>query len=363
MPTTRPHPRIFLHGMLTALAIAAIALAGCGGGGGGGGGGGESPGAATAPGTTPIPVTPVTTSPAPAPIPTNYPFATGELAAWNYLQAARTACGFGALVRDSRLDTASRAHANYLIAETTGGNLTVGHTEPNLNNPFFTGNTPGDRAVFAGYGPAVSEILAASTEFYRSTGPIVQTTPEARGESGMRGLLNSVDHLRAAVSGARVGGVGIQASSQQTVADGATSLTVNHRLGALLGFTEGTQLLGAGKVATYPCAGSAGIDYAFAPATEVPNPFREITDTRVNVGPPIYIRADPNAVLSINARSLRSAAGVEQAVRLPTVTLGSHEYFIVPASPLVPGARYTVRFAGTANGAAFDLSFSFTTRS
>ena len=36
---------------------------------------------------------------------------------------------------------------------------------------------------------------------------------------------------------------------------------------------------------------------------------------------------------------------------------------MVPATRLAPGATYTVNIVGSANGVAFDRSFSFKTRS
>ena len=339
-------------------ALLALALAACGGG---GGGGGESSVGGSAVPDAPAP--PVVTAPAPTSgLPAStYAAGSDTLAAWAYLQRARIQCGFGALAQNAQLDAASRAHSNYLIAESAGITPIAGHGEPNGNNTFFTGNSPSDRAVQAGYGPRVVEILSASIEVYGPNTSRVQPTSAERGERAMRSLLNSVAHLSAAVSGARVVGIGAQTSSRDD--SSANTLTVNHRLGALLGLAEGTQLLGAGNVASYPCAGSVDIDYAFAPATEEPNPFPEITDRNVVVGPPIYLRADAGATLSVTARSLKDAAGVDQPVRTSVGPLASHEFFMVPASPLAPAATYTVKIVGSANGVAFDRSFTFRTRS
>ena len=340
------------------LAALTMALAACGGG---GGGGGDSTAAGAA--VPDVPAPPVVAAPAPSSDVPGSTYAAGSdaLAAWTYLQRARVQCGFGALAQNAQLDAASRAHANYLIVESAGATPIAGHGEPNGNNVFFTGNSPSDRAVQAGYGPRVVEILSASIEVYGPNTSRVQPSAAVRGERAMRSLLNSVAHLSAAASGARVIGIGAQTSSREE--GSANTLTVNHRLGALLGLAEGTQLLGAGQVASYPCAGSVDIDYAFAPATEEPNPFPEITNRTVEVGPPIYLRADAGATLSVTARSLKDAAGVEQPVRTAVGPIAGHEFFMVPATRLAPGATYTVNIVGSANGVAFDRSFSFKTRS
>ena len=356
MRHVRPSPRRLFPPF--AAAVLAAMLAGCGGGGGGSGDAstGGTAAVAEAPPSAAA-AAPVSPSDGPA---SAYADGSDTLAAWTYLQRARTQCGFGALAQNAKLDAASLAHADYLIAESAGATPTAGHGEPNVNNSFFTGNSPSDRAVRAGYGPRVVEILSASIEVYGPNNRSMQPTSAERGERAMRSLLNSVAHLSAAVSGARVAGIGAQTSSREDA--GANTLTVNHRLGALLGLAEGTQLLGAGKVATYPCAGSVDIDYAFAPATEEPNPFPEITDSRVEVGPPIYLRADAGATLTVSAWSLKDAAGAEIPVRTAVGQIAGHEFFMVPAVRLTPGATYTVNLVGSANGVAFDRSFSFGTR-
>src|SRR4051812_39176785 len=105
----------FVH---AALLGALLALTACGGGGGGG-----RDGAAAA---DPAPVAPVAKTPDVPPVapeavgewPTGtYAAGSAEQAAWNVLQASRSQCGFGVLEQDTRLDTASRAHAQYLLAE------------------------------------------------------------------------------------------------------------------------------------------------------------------------------------------------------------------------------------------------------
>lgn len=352
-----PAPRRLVPTLASAV-LAAI-LAGCGGG-GGSGAGDAAGGTAASPEAQPATAAAAPAGSSDGPSAT-YAAGSDTDAAWSYLQRARTQCGFGAVAQNAQLDAASRAHAEYLIAESAGATPTTGHGEPNVNNTFFTGNSPSDRAVQAGYGPRVVEILSASIEVYGPNSRARQPTSAERGERAMRSLLNSVAHLSAAVSGARVAGIGAQTSSRED--GGANTLTVNHRLGALLGLAEGMQLLGAGKVATYPCAGSVDIDYAFAPATEEPNPFPEITDSRIEVGPPIYLRADAGATVAMSSWSLKDAAGLELPVRTAVGPIAEHEFFMVPAVRLAPGATYTVNLVGSANGVAFDRSFSFKTRS
>lgn len=341
-----------------------LGLVGCGGGGGSSG----DAGSGTASQVTASPEAPAVDSTVQAPVDelpaSGYATGSGELAAWIYFQAARTQCGFGALEQNTQLDTASLAHDKYLLAEGSDGAYATGHEEANVNNPFYTGARATDRAQFAGYGPSVIELLTASTETYVSTGTMPQPTAEERGERDMRSVLNSVAHLRGAMAAARVGGVAtVTKEDRKTGTDGMTTVFVNQRLGVLVGRQETLPLLGAGKVASYPCEGSTGIDYAFAPATEEPNPFPEITDTTVQLGPPIYLRTDEGGDLQVTRYTLKDSVGTVVSVRADAVPQSGHEFFMVPQNQLAPDARYTVELEGTANGAAFRQHFDFQTRS
>ncbi|MGJ7492339.1 hypothetical protein [Variovorax sp. ZT4R33] len=348
--------------LLCALLIGAtLGLAACGGGGGDGGSGATSSAtgsASTSQAPNQTAVDAADELPASA-----YAAASGDRAAWTLLQQARTQCGFGNLEQNTRLDAASRTHGQYLLAESRDGTFAIGHEEANVNNPHFTGRMASDRALYASYGAHVTELLTASIETYVSTGAIAQPTAAQRGARDMRSLLNSVAHLSGAMSSARVGGLAAVSASTTTTADGRETLVVNHRLGVLLGQQERAQLLGAGKVASYPCAGSVDIDYAFAPATEEPNPFPEVTDRTVQFGPPIYLRADEGADLRVTAFALKDSSGAAQPVRTDAVPRRGHEFFMVPKNKLAPGARYTVELEGAANGAAFRQTFDFRTRS
>lgn len=343
-----------------------LVLAGCGGGGGGGGSGGADGGTASQ--VAAASEAPPADSPVQAPgekVPSSgYADASGDLAAWTYYQAARTQCGFGALEQNTPLDLASRAHGRYLLAEGSDGAYATGHDEPDVNNAFYTGARATDRAQFAGYGPYVIELLAASTETYVSVGTMPEPTAAARGERDMRSVLNSVAHLRGAMAAARVGGLAVVTTEDRaTRTDGMTARLVNQRLGVLVGRQETLPLLGAGNVASYPCADSVDIDYAFAPATEEPNPFPEISDTTVQMGPPIYLRTDEGGDLRVTGYTLKDSTGAVVPVRTDAVPRSGHEFFMVPRRTLAPNARYSVDLEGTANGAAFHQHFDFQTRS
>lgn len=345
-----------MKALSTSLVCAAAGvLVACGGGGGGDGGSGSA-------------ATPVADSASPAGgtlqasgAAPDYPAGSGEREAFNYLQDVRTRCGFGALNQNAKLDTASLAHVNYLLADASATNLTIGHVET-PGHAFFTGVLPQDRSAAAGYGENVSEILSAKVRTFVSTDPVQAPSDAAFGLLAIRGLLNTVAHLADAMSGARSVGLADNTRNFSSTQGGFALTTVQYRFGALLGAQEGTQRLGPGHVASYPCAATQDAEYAFAPATEIPNPFPAITDTAVQVGPPIYLRADAGALLKVDSFGLATSAGAPVPVRTDVGPIQGHEFFMVPRDPLQPATVYTVRFKGSANGQAFDRSFDFRTR-
>lgn len=341
----------------------AFALAACGGGGGSGD---------AAPATTPTPQTPVDPAPvSPAPsagslqtsaaAPT-YAATSGEFAAFNYLQSIRTNCGFGALNQNAKLDTASLAHSNYLVQGSDAEVSLVGHFESDTTNAFYTGNRPQDRAAAATYGERVAEILSASVQTYGASDLASAPSAAQRGLDAMRSLVNTVAHLSGAMSDARSVGFGDTLENFSHSVRDVPLTTVQYRFGALLGSQEGVQLLGAGNVASYPCAATTDAEYAFAPATEDPNPFPSITDPTVQVGPPIFLRADAGAILKVDSYGLKTSTGADVPVRTDVGDIGGHEFFMVPSASLQPGSVYTVNFKGSANGQGFERTFSFKTK-
>lgn len=341
------------------ICAAAGVVVACGGGGGGNGDSGTaSPPAAEAPADGPAALGGTLQATAGAP---TYAAGSGERAAFDYLQGVRTHCGFGALNQNARLDTASLAHVNYLLQESSATTLTVGHVET-PTNPFFTGALPQDRAAAAGYGGNVSEILSAKVRTFVTADPGEEPTDAEFGLLAMRGLLNTVAHLSDALNGARSIGLADNARNFSSMQGGFALTTVQYRFGALLGAQEGTQSLGPGNVAHYPCAATQDAEYAFAPATEIPNPFPAITDTAALVGPPIYLRADAGALLKVDGYSLSTSGGSPVPVRTDASPIQGHEFFMVPRAPLQPATVYTVHFKGSANGQAFDRTFSFRTK-
>jgi hypothetical protein len=347
--------------LAAAFALAA-ALAGCGGGGG--------DAAVPSPVPAPPPASPPEVNPDLVTSVTAPTYAAGstEKGAWDLLMQQRSACGFGLLQQDTRLDAAAAAHTNYLVRNSLERNLTVsGHNEEPTWN-YFTGVTPDDRALHAGFTTGISEILHQVSAFQSSTLPAQLNAGEALGASTMRTLIETVYHARGAFLAGRAGGIGSTVLSGPSATAGINQTQFRLVTEVSRPATSLQQKLGTGKLATWPCAGLTAVRGTFAPATESPNPFPDVTDAEVKYGTPIYIKADEGSKLVVSAASVTKVSdGSALAIRQitqgndPAGHLGANEVFLVPTSALAAGSSYAVNVTGTLNGTAFTKSFSFST--
>jgi hypothetical protein len=283
-------------------------------------------------------------------------------------------CGFGKVTQDPKLDAASLAHALYLVNKSfASGTSFISHYErdannlPDVNNPDFTGEGLGERAVAQGYAYwALAEILEATSQDYLMQPTISKL--EERGASSMRNLLNTVYHLSGAMY--EGGDVGVGADLK-TVKINGTTWREEYRFGALVGYKQNAShvVLGTRQIATYPCAGVTNIPPSFASANESPNPFPNSSQL---VGPPIYVKVDDGQTLVLTSYSIR----LKNGPTVPTVLIdyaydqrvakevGLNESFVVPNVALIPSATYQVTLNGTINGTAFpSRSFEFSTGS
>lgn len=353
------------------LIVAAAALSACGGGGGGGDSAGspntpttpEVPVVPTVPNvpTTPeVPVIPVPPVVAPAPtipvasvppvarVPTpTYTAGSASASAFDVVNAERSKCGFGKVAQNAQLDAAAAAHGDYLKARFNAGVRNAGHTEdPALTG--FTGVTPTDRAVAAGYAAGAGEYLS-----YYGYG-----ITNDHGNALVRTMFASIYHLAGMLDGNRDVGVAVSFAEQGNPA--TAILTWMNGTPAGVAKQESTDVL------TYPCDGSTGVQpYMFG---ENPDPFAGLGfPADDNVGQPIYVRAPAGQAVQLLSATLTSSAGHSVPVFLyhasqdPQKALASHQAFVVPREALAQETTYTVQVQGTANGIGFARTFSFTT--
>jgi uncharacterized protein YkwD len=348
--------------------ILSLSLVACGGGGGG----------TPSPDTVITPKAAILTVVAPShsvTIPSStYPADSVEQGAWRILQEGRTLCGFGKLTQDPNLDKAAANHSRYLNSiSVASGTSVLSHEELITTNPFYKGFDPWDRTVAIGqnYGDQVAEILEATVWDYDSRNPPAFPTAEQRGANSMRSLMNTVYHLVGAMYHGPDVGLG---ADIQDVSTGGTARREEYRFGSLNGFQNSSIMLGRNVLATYPCDGSANIPTAFFPASENPNPFPYITDTKISVGPPIYLKVDEGQTLTLTSSSVVSQYGT----RVPTTVLtarvpkpdpyiGDNEVFVVPTTALQSNTSYEVNLGvkitlnGQLNGFEFTRRFTMIT--
>jgi len=365
----------FLSTPITSLLLAAV-LAGCGGGGGGASSNtstvvdANGPTVAQAPDRTSLSssVQAVNQDMVTSVTPPTYPAGSVQKGAWDVLMTERQNCGFGLLQQDARLDAASSAHSYYLAQNSVDTKGFVGGHNENPADSYFTGTNGLERAVAKGIsrvgGLSINEILDEQN-VVRSRDNEYFPTSEARGAASMRRLIGTVYHLSGAMYAGRAGGVG---TAHLSGPFDVYTMEV-YRFGTLIADLAGNnkQRLGTGKVVSYPCA-SARPNASFAPATEGPNPFPEITDQNVLVGTPIYFKADAGSTLAVSTATVTKVSdGALQTLRQlnkandPAAKIGSNEVFLVPTSALVAASSYTVSAIGTIDGVAFTKTFTFTT--
>lgn len=334
--------------------VALAALTACGGG-------------SDASGTPPVSTPPVSTVPVPTITP---PASTGsivtvvtapsyapiqeEFSAYATLNAERQRCGFGLLVQNIKLDTAARGHATWLLSNDYSGHF---QTTPSL---LFTGFTPSDRMVNAGYASG-APFLSTEAEIDAGGGKTGQ------GIGGVRSLLNAPYHLMGMLRGFKEVGISVMDKND-------LGLTPNNRFVVNIDLASDVyQAPVAGTLRTYPCEGSTGMARSLNNETPNPVPGR---DLRVNpLGSSIGVVVDTGHTLVISSASMvKATTGTSVPLINPVVgstdpyTLGGTRYmnnnegFISAAEPLEAGTLYRVTFDGSDNGVAFQpRTFTFTT--
>ena len=266
----------------------------------------------------------------------------------------RSNCGFGLLKQSTLLDQAASNHANWQLK-----NNYVGHLEVASVTNGFTGILPTDRATYTGY----SWTWDVRDAYVSETG-----TSTKNGAYHLRTLLSAPYHTRSLLSEGRDIGIAIRND-----VDAGSTATYGQRVVTQMDLSstsaEGTQLIAEGSVATYPCAGSDGLNYALRNESPNPVPGRDLA---VNpVGHPIIVMGRAGSTVAITSVVLTNLAGGSAVAMLTPVTssndpnssLPTHVSFVLPDQPLSPNASYQAIVNGTLNGTPFSRTFTFNTGS
>lgn len=325
-----------------AVAAASVLMSGCGGG-------GETP-AAGGDNTAPPPPVVVEPSMEVRVTPANYTTGSEEALAFEFLNAERLRCGFGALKQNASLDQAALAHANWMLTYST-----FSHTETADKPNYFTGATPTNRIIAAGYSPiGGTEIIGFGT------------TPSktGRGIRGLRELMATPYHGFGTLMPGRDVGINVR-SPQDLGLPTQIPVTI-----ANIATSTSYQMLATDAVVTYPCAGTTGVDYKMGQESPNPVPGRNLTLTPL--GHAINVMVRFGNILEIQSASMLNVeANVAVPLRAPVTAdndvngmfqqYGRHAGYVIPDVALTPNTTYEVQLTGTNNGNAFSRTFRFST--
>lgn len=329
----------------------AIAIAGCGGG----GSSTEQSSTPTSPTATPNPSLPVANiqeaSLQTAVTPTYAAGSYSEIA-FNQLNSFRTAQGLGPLNQNANIDIAAKNHQDYV-------RINVGGSDPHsetAGNPGFTGLTPKDRMIAAGY-PAIasSEVIAFSVQY---------PDPNA---SAITNLINGLYHRAGMMT-------------QGLTSVGMAPEDTNNPLYIDMGYTK-AQINAGNYVGVYPIHGQTGVWMVHS--VESPNPFYQememsLANMCAKTSSPVSIASEASTTLNVTSFTITEAGqSTPLDVRLFTKAtskqdntyLTSNVAFVVAKAPFKPSTTYTVHFVGkavgsatgTTDGLAIDKVWSFTT--
>lgn len=354
--------------LLAALATLTVSLAACGGGGDGGSasGAGADGGSGSNFNSFPTVKTPINPDGPPdgveyqaSTIVTNVPPATyaaqsesGQ--AYALLNAERARCGFGLLRQSAPLDVAARGHAGWLIQNNQMSHYQVAGT------PSFTGVSPVDRAVAAGYQPGV--VSDEISGLYNSG------STAGTGVFGVRALLALPYHQLGMMAGYRDIGLSMRGSDRLGTTGTFGARTVQQ---FDLGFEAGAQRQepASDEVLTYPCNGTTDVFYEFTNETPNPVPGRDLFASPL--GPSVLVTIRSGQTLTVTSASMKSRWGATPIALRPTMTrdndpnavLQANQALIVPDTGLMPNTEYVVKIVGTNDDTRFTRTVIFATGS
>jgi len=337
---------------LTTLAAAAF-LSACGGGGGG---------------DTVIP-TPVVNQSVPlitevaAP---SYTLASGELAAFNYLNAERSNCGFGKVAQNTLLDVAGKNHARYYRA-----NPATSFNSPHQETRGFTGFTgvnPEDRARAVGYTSTVLEVGNFANN-WRNLNYIGQYDSSVIAYNAVRGLMSAPYHALGVFSSAVEVGFGTQ--KDESIVNGIQELDAVTFFKFGYGNTSAGQLPPTGTgIRTYPCEGTRNILPEFTGEWTGGAPVEGNRNISFNpLGHPIMVVGEYGKVLGLTSASIiQVSTGADVGIYVmrvkandpnPNLMLNDWSGYVFPNQKFISGQQYQATINGTSGGVAFSKTFAF----
>ncbi len=338
------------HRLLPALALA-FALAGCGGG-------GDEDTAGTTPSVTLNAGLQLT-----VPTPT-YAALSEELQAFHTLNDIRNRCGHGQLAQNAALDVSAAGHAKWLTF-----NAAFAHNQT-PGSPHFTGATPLDRMVAAGYLTSSSQAAVSEQLATYSGGPDGNDTI-GFGIQGTRNLLNAPYHANGMLDGYRDVGIAIRnaidAGAPDALNPGAGRRAIVFNTGYRISAGNQAAAQDDNAVLTYPCNGETNVTPALYHEEPNPVPGRDLSTSPL--GTSIMISLKAGRTLTIHSTTLVNlTSGLPVALRPPVTStndhlgaFAAHQAYVAADAPLTAYTPYQVTINGRNNGVSFLKTFVFTT--
>jgi uncharacterized protein YkwD len=341
------------HRLLSAVALS-LALVACGGG-------GDDEYHSD---SSPAPSTPTNAGlqlSVPAP---SYPPLSEELQAFTVLNDIRSRCGHGQLAQHTALDAAADGHARWLTYHGTFAH------EQTPGSTHFTGKTPLDRMIAAGYLTSASQ-AAVSEQLAVYSGGADGNDTIGFGLHSTRTLLNAPYHANGMLAGYRDVGIAIRNATDAGAADAALPGAGRRAIVFNTGYQQSAGSQSAAQddnvVLTYPCDGEHNV--ARALHHEEPNPVPGRNLSTSPLGTSIMLTLKEGRTLSIDSTVLTNVGTGATVPMRPPVTgandhLGAfavHQGYVAADVPLAAHTTYRVSLTGKSNGVSFLKTFSFTT--
>jgi len=255
----------------------------------------------------------------------------------NWINYRRQQIGESVLSRNTRLDTAAAAHANYLRS-----NRVVSHEET-PGSDGFSGATLADRLNAAGFG-------------FRQTGhaygEVIAATHSDSGFAAADELITAIYHRF----------VILEPMSKEAGAADSRALGGSAYFTADIVADGLNQGLGNGNFITYPVANQELVPTFFDNDGETPDPV----PSRHQVGFPISIHADLVSAVTVQHFSIRPRGGAPLPVQLLTNVTDPNTpqsaAAIIPLDVLAAATTYDVQFDGAVDGFAVNRNWTFTTQ-
>lgn len=258
-----------------------------------------------------------------------------------YLNAIRQTMGLRVLAENGNVDTAAQDHANYLVAnQAAGHDETAGLTD-------FTGVDPQTRID-----------ALHSTTFNGEVTVAVQSGIQLPSLYGIETLFDAPFHRIVMLSDFATVGAGYNSANVSNNTALYSALNID--------FADSANALGSNQLVAYPYSGETGAPYQWV-ANESPNPMTNAPSyIGTTVGYPVTLQAGVNDSLVISSFTLSSNGANIPCLEVDpqTASIGSELHgaaLCTPYQALTPGTQYTAKVAGTRNGTAFSVSWSWTT--